>query len=493
MNIFERTIAYFSPATALRRERARLALDVVGRKYEGAAKGRRTQNWLTRGTSANTEISADLFTLRERSRDLVRNCAPAFKAIQVIQNNTIGTGIRPNIANAKAKKAWQAWGETTDCDYGGQMDFYGLQKLIMRTVAESGEALVLKRRVAKTASGVPIRLQVLECDHIDHLKTFEIESGYIINGIEFNNSGERVAYWLFERHPGDLLAMSADSKRIPATEVLHIYDIQRPSQVRGIPFGASTFINQRDYDEFVDAQLVRQKIAACFSVFIQDQTELTTARSEEREEAGRVEPGVIEYLPPGKTVTFASPPPADGYSDYSRNMLQRIASGYGITYESMTGDLANTSFSSGRMGWLEMARNIGDWQGRIIIPMFCKAAFEWFVTGAELAGRGGKSVTATWTTPKREMINPAQDVPAVINSIRAGLISQSEALRMLGYDPDEVFAEMAADNAKLDNLGLILDSDPRKVMKAGTVQPYLDTTVAAAGFEDSPPQQQNNG
>jgi len=40
---------------------------------------------------------------------------------------------------------------------------------------------------------------------------------------------------------------------------------------------------------------------------------------------------------------------------------------------------------------------------------------------------------------------------------------------------------------------LILDSDPRKVMKAGITQPYLDSATTAAGFDDMPPQQQNNG
>jgi hypothetical protein len=36
-----------------------------------------------------------------------------------------------------------------------------------------------------------------------------------------------------------------------------------------------------------------------------------------------------------------------------------------------------------------------------------------------------------------------------------------------GYDPDEVFAEMAADNKKIDQLELVLDSDPRNTTQAG--------------------------
>ena len=39
-----------------------------------------------------------------------------------------------------------------------------------------------------------------------------------------------------------------------------------------------------------------------------------------------------------------------------------------------------------------------------------------------------------------------------------------------GRNPDAVLAEIAATNAKLDALGLVLDSDPRRVTKTGSAQ-----------------------
>ena len=45
--------------------------------------------------------------------------------------------------------------------------------------------------------------------------------------------------------------------------------------------------------------------------------------------------------------------------------------------------------------------------------------------------------------------------------------------------PDAVLAEIAATNAKLDGLGLVLDSDPRRVTKTGSAQagdPAADPT-----------------
>ena len=46
-------------------------------------------------------------------------------------------------------------------------------------------------------------------------------------------------------------------------------------------------------------------------------------------------------------------------------------------------------------------------------------------------------------------------------AIRAGLSSRSEAISAYGYDAEDVDREIAADNARADDLGLVFDSDPR--------------------------------
>ena len=65
------------------------------------------------------------------------------------------------------------------------------------------------------------------------------------------------------------------------------------------------------------------------------------------------------------------------------------------------------------------------------------------------------------------MINPREEVTASRDAIRTGLSSRSNEQRKLGFDPMDLDAEIAADNARADTLGLIFDSDPRKVTSAG--------------------------
>ena len=50
-------------------------------------------------------------------------------------------------------------------------------------------------------------------------------------------------------------------------------------------------------------------------------------------------------------------------------------------------------------------------------------------------------------------------------------MSRSEAISAFGYDAEEIDREIAADNARADALGLVLDSDPRRVARTGAAQP----------------------
>ena len=49
-------------------------------------------------------------------------------------------------------------------------------------------------------------------------------------------------------------------------------------------------------------------------------------------------------------------------------------------------------------------------------------------------------------------------------------MSRSEAISAFSYDGKKIDREITADNARDDTLGLVFDSDPRKVARTGAVQ-----------------------
>jgi len=474
MNLLDKAIAYIDPARGAKRAAHRTAYEAI-RSYDAAARGRRTNDWKATGADANKQLEASLPTLRNRSREQVRNNVYARRTVQGISVNVVGRGIIPTPeyvtrgAEKRIMKLWKMWATKANrCDHDGLMSFYGIQKLVMRTVVESGECLVIRRRSDSTL--LPLKLQVLEPDFIDTTKSnliSEDEGSITMYGIKFSKNGERLGYWLYDSHPGSDRMLRLSSRFVKAEDVCHIYAVERPGQVRGVPWMVASMIRMRDFDEYEDAELVRQKIAACFTVFVSDtDPDAITNNTAAQEIAERVEPGIIEMLPPGKTVSFAQPPLTNGYESYSRKILQGISIGTGITYEMMTGDLSNVNFSSGRMGWLEFQRNVSDWQDNMLIPMFCDRVWEWFCEAGAIVGQVKADTEVSWTPPRREMIDPVKETNALSKQVRNGFLSYSEAVRQMGYDPDDTMEEIQSDNQKFDEKGLILDCDPRQEVKA---------------------------
>lgn len=489
--ILENVIRYFSPNAALYRAQARLALSIVDdhqkRRFEGASKGFRHSQWSRPGTSADAALLNNLPLLRNSARDLTRNNPWAEKALTVIENNTVGTGIKGIVTSTtknKTKKlteAWNEWAGTSLIDAEERLDIVGIQGLAIRTIAESGEVLIRRRfRRSSEKLPIPIQLQVLEPDYLDSTKDADLANGnYIKGGIEFNARGRPVAYHLYEEHPGDVSGFrnSFNSNRIPAADIIHAFNPKRAGQSRGYPWVAAAIKKLKDFDDYEDAQLVRQKIAACFAAFVYDMqgasnptTGLDSEGNPAESDLDYLNPGTIQTLPPGKDIKFPSPPPVQNYDEYTVSILRACAAAWGISYESLTGDYSKVNFSSGRMGWIEMSRNITRWQNSIMRVQILEQIARWFFTGAGLMGLDTGGAKIKWTYPRREMIDPTREVPAMIKQIRAGLTTLPRALASMGHESEEILLEIAETNKILDENDLVLDSDPRRVNISGSNQ-----------------------
>lgn len=486
----DNVVGAFSPKAKANRLRYKYVNELLLRQYEGAAKTRRTEGFKSRGTSANTEIAISLATLRDRSRDLVRNNPYAARGIQAIANNVIGPGIftqfkvKPDRRQLALNNMWQAWAGTKICDFDGRNTLAGIERIVTRSMVEGGEAIIRLRRVGRQFGIAldgnlievpPIQLQVLEGDHLASNQLIgKLESGNrIIQGIEFDSNNKRVAYHLFQDHPGSFNIAPVSNNlafRIDAADIAHIYRQDRAGQIRGVPWLAPSMLRLKDFDDYEDAQLVRQKIAACFTAFVHDQEGLDDDLTEkDKTELGeKVEPGMIEFLPPGKEVTFATPPGTEGYEPYTSVVLHAISTGLGVPYAILTGNLTKVNFSSSRMGFIEFGRNIDTWRQDIIMPDLLWPVTNWFLTGVQILGVQTSGVVRKFTPPKREMVDPTKEVPALKDSVRSGFTTLSEAIRQSGKDPDQHFEELKRDNETLDKLNLTLDSDARTGQNGNT-------------------------
>lgn len=432
---------------------------VTKRSYDGARNDRRSGGWVAVGSSANTEILPQLATLRNRSRDLVRNNPYAAKAMRVLASNRIGTGVTATIKDKTVAALWNKWIKVCDADW--QYDFYGLERLAATTEAESGECLI-RFRYRKMSDGlpVPLQLQLLEPDFIDTGKNETLKNkGWIQNGIEFSPIGERVAYWLFNQHPGEsLINTTVKSNRIPASDIIHFFDKKRPGQMRGVPILAPIMMTANDLNEYLEATLVRKAAEACIAAVVETDDENRGIGNESIEDQMRIEelaPGMVQYLSPGEKLTFTNPSTSAGDVGYTNDRLHAIAAGIGITYEQLTGDLSQVNYSSIRAGTLDFRREIEQWQWLNFIPTVLNAVMEKFLETAFAAGLiPSTDIEYDWTTPRFDWVDPLKDVQGEQLELAMGLKTWSEAVRARGFNPDLLFEELKAEREKFKAAGI---------------------------------------
>lgn len=464
--------------------------------YEGAGQGRRAQNWQA-GSSGPVSVAAGgLQTMRNRSRLAAQNDPYAVKALDAQVSNHIGTGIAPRsqyrdpTIRRELNELWEDF--CTESDADGVLDFYGQQGLAANAFFSVGECFArLRPRRLDDGLAVPLQLQLLEAEFVPHTKNGNAPNGNRIRqGIEFDALGRRVAYWMYKFHPGDAASAGDFNSlvRVPAGEVLHVYEPSRPGALRGVPMLASVLLRLKTLDEFNDAVLYRQEVANLFAGFIRkpavgdDIGPPIDTGAQGAGEAGYLpmvglEPGTMQELAPGEEVEFSDPPDAgNNYAEFMREQLTAIAAGAGLPYELLTGDLRNISDRVIRVILNEFRRRVEQRQQAIFVHQFCRKVWCAFLDTAVLSGAIDLPGYASNPRPFRRVrwvpqgwayIHPVQDVQADRLAVRAGFTSRTEVALKRGSDAEAIDLENQADNARADQYGLNYDSDPRVRDNAG--------------------------
>lgn len=461
----------------MRRALARQALDAA-LAYDAARAGRFEAGWRTSGSSANAETAAALAPIRNRIRDLYRNNPYARRIADDAVASVIGYGATPRVKDAGCKAALRRWMRV--CDADGQLDFYGLQTLIVRTLFVSGEAVIRLRERRPGDMEVPLQLQVLEGDYIDHTKEAVYPDGrYIIQGVEHDVLGRRTGYWMFRRSPGDALSVSdavrdMDSHFVPASQVLHVYIKERPGQVRGVSMLAPVVTTLRHIDDYEEAEIVRKKVEACLAaVFTQpegaDDRQITrgvTGSDGQRIET--FEPGMILYGRPGDRVDLIEPKAAGGYAEYIRSALGRVAAGSGMMRWQLSGDLSEINYSAFRAGQSSQRGLFDALRWTVLVPMALEPMILRFIDTAYAAGAiQTRDQEVDWGFPPYASVDPLKDAQTAVEEMRLGRKTWPQIVAEQGYDPDEQLAEIAAAAKKFDDSGVGISGDARKEFKNG--------------------------
>lgn len=451
--------------------------------HQAASSSRRLINWIANSVGVNSTVLSSALPLRDRCRDAYRNNAVATRAVNIFVANAIGTGIKPQSQHpdpevrAKIHRAWRRW--TDNSDPSGVNDFYGQQSLAVRTMLLSGEVMARLRPRRKSDMEVPLQVQMLEPDHcpLDLNQTLP-NGGKICMGIEFSPIDRIINYHLYRNHPGELgMSLPADFQPIPisADRVIHMFEQERPGQVRGLPRLAPTLVRLYDLEQYNDAQLVRKKLASLIAGFItKSDFSVSVAGEGEADSEGiktaSWEPGQLLELQPGEDVKFSEPADTgDNDEKFERSVLRKVASVMGLTYEQLTGDLTGVNYSSIRAGMVEFRREMEAFQHQVIVYKFCRPIWKAWLEQAALAGvidaidyanNPELYLDVKWIPQGWQWVDPEKEIGSAIKAIRAGITTRAQVIGQTGFDAEEIEAEWTADRERAEAAGNIYETDP---------------------------------
>ena len=311
--------------------------------------------------------------------------------------------------------------------------------------------------------------RVCSPDNYDRLTPCEIDGRKvyrIVQGVETDETGAIVAYWIASRHPlSDTYYSEPDALKWQRVEargmqrrnVLHIMNRERAGQVRGVPILAPVLEALKQLGRYTDAEITAAVLSAYFTVIVKSQVagdgrpfgellppeQLIDGADQSSIELG---PGAIVSLNPGEEVQFAEPKhPNTGYDAFTNAMIEQIGSAMEIPPEVMQKKFS-TSYSAARGALNEFWRTCGmlrEW----FADDFCRPIYEEWFTEAVARGRIQAPgfwddparrrawMETTWNGPARTNLNPVQEVEAAAKRVENGFsTAQEETAQMTGGD-----------------------------------------------------------
>lgn len=284
-------------------------------------------------------------------------------------------------ANKLIQDKWKEWQRAEFCDARGQRDYWTLRLLRLWAAARDGDFFIRKVEDPKV-NKFGFSLQMINSEWCDHFYNTTLTNGNEVRmGIEYQKMtwgvGKVVAYYLIKRQPQDWqfsvpgsfnFAAGVLHDRIPAEEIIHYARYTDADGTRPAPWGASTIPKSRGIDQYELAEVYAARAMACKTGWLSSDLRpeggegvgmLGKEISKNTQESAReivMEPGGIYGLPWGVSFTPNNPThPSGNFETFRKGMLRAWCAGMpGADYNAIANDLEGISFSSGRLGRLDV-------------------------------------------------------------------------------------------------------------------------------------------
>lgn len=431
--------------------------------------------------SAEADTKADLRQLRNRSRELRKNSPFGARYAQVLVENVLGPngiGLQAKNqtvegkffarANTAIETAWADAGRVKHWDVEKKLTRDEQLALAVSQWGDDGEILIRKYRGTRFGP-YGFQCQVLDPDLLD--ETFNQEElgnlSRVVQGVEYDAYGAPTAYWLWTRHPSDSGGFNRERIRVPAADIIHAFIPMRPGQPRGIPHAAAVMSTLRMLDGYVEAELVAARVASAkmYAVEDADPTQPMTRdpNAGPTEIQTDAEPGSMLDLrgTGGKLSPWDPQHPTTGFPDFTKTLARYIAVGFGISYQSLTADLSDTTYSSAKIG-LQPERDHFRRFAQFFVDHVLDDLFrEWLamaLLNGKVLGVSGFDVdrwaTVAWQPRGFPSPDPLKDAQADYMDVAAGTRTLTEICAARGVDFEEIVDQRKQEQELLKAAGV---------------------------------------
>ena len=432
--------------------------------YMAGENSRLVNDWPMSSGSADADLYPVLRALRARCRHLAKNNDYAKRFFFMLKSNVVGPAgpiLQARVKNKKgglddrAKKAletgWKQFSKKGVCTVDGKLSMVDVCKLFIETVARDGDMPVrMVRGWNKNKFG--FALQLLEPDYLDETLNKNLQNGNQIRmGVEFDVWRRPVAYWMLRKHPYDNFYTEISEhtdkyERIPASEILLDFPIERAQQSRGVPWLHTAARRMHILGGYEEAELVAARTGAAKMGFFKSKD--GDQYVGEDDEVGSMDapitdaqPGTFEQLPEGMDFVAWDPQhPVNAFEQFVMSILRGVASGLNVSYVNLANDLRGVSYSSIRQGVLDerdMWRMLQKW----LIEHFLTPVFENWLHMALTTGAIGlppdsfdKLNSVIWRSHGWQWVDPFKEVNASIKAVEHGFKTHQDVVGEQGGD-----------------------------------------------------------
>jgi lambda family phage portal protein len=460
-----------------------------------------TASWSTTSSDINDLLSRQLPTMRARSEGLARSDEWATRYLIQLEDNVLGEdGIRLQMrvkrgetfdkeTNNALEAFWRRWGKPGACEASGKLSWREVEAVLLGCEERCGEILY---RLRPGRGPFGFQIQILNPKLLDITLKRDWQGRRVRMGVEIDDDGAPIAYWLRMHKAGDGgdnsdITTVGRHVRVPADQIRHRFLASEVDQLRGVPglsVGARRLWLLNDFQEaaavatsnaakrqgfFVSpdgnappgmadtiiSTVLQQAVAQGKTLTAE---EINTLKAAAQQYATTM-PGQFDTLPVGYDFKpFESKWPDINSSSYIKDQLRGWSAARGVSYHTLGNDLESVNYSSAQVGIgderqhfkVRQRRLIGWLHSEVIEHVIKRAPL--FDTSLKASRLAEYLAAVHWQPRTWAPIDPLKAAEANDIALRNRSTTRRRIWDAQGLDADDMQREVLEDEATFGRL-----------------------------------------